>query len=253
MRAALLANPQRLANTLIITGQSQGSSSALGATRISPTYAADLKLVATIGTGVASSFPAGPYQQPDWKFTAQAPARFTMLRLVGGSIPAGGPVAEDLVSAKGRVALEKAREGCVDEMRAPEQQQGVNLDNAFTKSPTELDAELTTATDMTPVRMPVPMFLGTGLADRTMPPQRQYATAAALCSTGSKVVWRAYPGISHNGIVNAAFDDELTFVQQVLGAKPIASLPRRAHPKKQQLDCSSTTESRVVPSLDVGS
>jgi len=45
-----------------------------------------------------------------------------MLRLVEGSIPDSGPAAEDLVSAKGRVILEKAREGCVDEMRATEQQ-----------------------------------------------------------------------------------------------------------------------------------
>lgn len=164
MRAALSANPQRLANTLIIIGQSQGSSSALGATRLSPTCAADLNLVATIGTGVASSFPAGPYQQLDWKFTAQVSARFTMLRLVGGPIPDGGPAAEDLVSAKGSAILELASEGCVDEMRATEQQQGVNLDNAFTKSRTELDAELTTATDITPVRMPVPVSLGTGWA-----------------------------------------------------------------------------------------
>lgn len=36
MRAALSANPHRLANTLIITGHSQGSGSALSATRISP-------------------------------------------------------------------------------------------------------------------------------------------------------------------------------------------------------------------------
>ena len=50
------------------------------------------------------------------------PARLTMLRLVEGSIPDSGPAAEDLVSAKGRVILEKAREGCVDEMRATEQQ-----------------------------------------------------------------------------------------------------------------------------------
>lgn len=74
------------------------------------------------------------------------------------------------------------------------------------------------------MHMPVPVFLGTGMANRTMPPQRQYAAAAnALCSIGSKVVYRATPGISHNGIVNASLDDELTFVQQVLGAKPIAS------------------------------
>lgn len=68
-------------------------------------------------------------------FTAQGPGRFTMLRLVGGSIPDGGPAAEDLVSVKGRVILKMAREGCVDEMRATEQQQGVNLDNLSRSHP----------------------------------------------------------------------------------------------------------------------
>ena len=81
-----------------------------GRSRITITDVADLNLVATIATGVASSFPAGLYKQPDWIFTAQVPARFTMRRIVGGSIPDGGPAAKDLPSAKGRVILEKARD-----------------------------------------------------------------------------------------------------------------------------------------------
>ena len=60
------------------------------------------------------------------------------------------------------------------------------------------------------------MFLGTGLADRTVPPRRQYGAAAALWAAGSPLVWKTYTGITHNGIVNAACGDELQFVRQVL-------------------------------------
>lgn len=70
-----------------------------------------------------------PQRLANTLITTQGPGRFTMLRLVGGSIPDGGPAAEDLVSVKGRVILKTARESCVDEMRATEQQQGVNLEN----------------------------------------------------------------------------------------------------------------------------
>ena len=76
-------------------------------------------------------------------------------------------------------------------------------------------------TDMTPVRMPAPVFLGTGLADRTLAPRRQYAAVSALCASGSTVLWKTYPGITHNGGVMAAFNDELEFVSAVLANRPV--------------------------------
>ena len=76
--------------------------------------------------------------------------------------------------------------------------------------------KLLPVTDMSMARMPAPVSLGTGLADRTVPPRRQYGAAAALCAAGSPLVWKTYAGITHNGIVNTAFDDELRFVRRVL-------------------------------------
>lgn len=67
------------------------------------------------------------------------------------------------------------------------------------------------------------LFLGTGLADRTIRPLWQYAAAAALCAAGTPLVWKTYSGITHNGGVNAAFDVELRFVRSVLANKPVAS------------------------------
>lgn len=218
VRAALAAHPGRIANTVFITGQSQGSSSAIGAARIAPAYAPELNIRTAIATGVAATFPQGPVRIENAVATRGAPSRFTMLRLVGGGLADGGPTAESLVTEKARPLLELARTACVDEMRGFEQQQGLDATAAFSVEPARL-AALLKPTGMTPVRMAIPLFLGTGLADRTIPPRRQYAAAAALCASGNAMVWRAYAGITHNGIVNAAFDDELQFVRRVLAGE----------------------------------
>jgi hypothetical protein len=152
-----------------------------------------------------------------------SPTRFTVLRLIGGSIPEGGPTPDSLMSEKGRRLLEMGRRTCVDDMRAFEQTEGLDMTNAFNIDPARLQALLKPVTDMTLVGIPLPLFLGTGLADRTIPPRRQFAAAAALCVAGNNVLWKAYPGITHNGIVHAAFDDELAFVRLAMTGQSIES------------------------------
>lgn len=223
IRAALHAHPDRIANQVIITGQSQGSGSSIGASRIAADYAPELKIRAAIATGVVSSFPDGPYKLQDTALGAGSPSRFTVLRLIGGSLPDGGPPPDSLMSEKGRAVLQAARNGCVDEMRGIEQREKIDAGNAFAMEPARLEAMLKPATDMSPVKIGFPLFLGTGLADRTLPPRRQYAAAVALCSAGNALTWKTYPGITHNGTVNAAFDDELAFVRHILGGAQGAS------------------------------
>ena len=100
--------------------------------------------------------------------------------------------ADGLVTEKARPLLQLARSACVDEMRGHEQQQALNMGTAFTLAPDKLEALLLPVTDMTPVRLPAPVFLGAGLADRTVPPRRQYGAVAALCAAGSPLVWKTY-------------------------------------------------------------
>jgi hypothetical protein len=222
VRAALAANPGTIANELVITGQSQGSASSIGASRIAPTYAPDLKLHATIATGVLPEFPEGPIKLPE-VLGVTGTTRYTMLRLVGGSLRDGGPSADELVTDQARPLLTMARETCGDGIRAYERQHSIDMGNAFTVAPTRLTALMLPATEMSLVRMPAPLFLGTGLADRTIPPQHQYAATAALCAAGNPLMWKTYPGITHNGGVNAAFDDELRFVRSALSGRPMTS------------------------------
>ena len=116
VRAALAANPGRIANELVITGQSQGSASSIGASRIQPAYAPELKLRATIATGVLPDFPQGPVKLPDAKPGRAGTTRYNMFRLVGGSLPDGGPSADSLVRQEARPLLAMARETCGDGM-----------------------------------------------------------------------------------------------------------------------------------------
>ncbi|SKA38913.1 Secretory lipase [Enhydrobacter aerosaccus] len=219
VRAALAGYQDKLARKVFITGQSQGSGAALGATRIAPSYAPDVPLLATVATGVVSTFPDGPYK-PAQPTTIGSP-HYISLMMIGGSLPDGSPSPDALATDKGKALLKAARESCNTEMRVVAKKEGVTADNAFVEPIDKIEARLTPVTDMSVVKLPVPVLLGTGLADSVLSPQRQYAAVVALCSAGNDVVWKTYPGITHNGSPNTAFPDALAFFRTMLaGNKP---------------------------------
>jgi dienelactone hydrolase len=209
VRAALSAHADKLAAKVFITGQSQGSGAALGATRIAPTYASDVPLLATVATGVVSTFPEGPYKAPT---RINSPVYVTLATL-GGSLPDEAPSADALATDKGKMLLKAAREGCTAEMRALAEREDITAANAFVEP---IEARLTPETDMSVTQLPVPVMLGTGLADTTLVPRRQYGAVKALCAGGSDLVWKTFPGATHNGGLNASFPDALAFVRDAL-------------------------------------
>jgi hypothetical protein len=80
-------------------------------------------------------------------------------------------------------------------------------------------------------RFKVPVLLGTGLADSTLVPTRQYAEVAALCVVGNDVIWKTYPGATRNGGLNAAFPDALALFRGMLaGQKPQSNCAGVAEP-----------------------
>jgi hypothetical protein len=141
--------------------------------------------------------------------------------MIGGALGDDAIKPDDLVTEVGKPMLQAAREGCNAELAQVVRSNGLTLANSL-KDP-EIADRLSAVIDMSPVRMPVPVFLATGLADKSIYPQRQYAAVAALCAAGSHVVWKAYAGVSHNGTVHAAYPDELAFVQAALAGNPMQS------------------------------
>ena len=221
-RAALGHSNGQIANTIIITGQSQGSGASLGATRLAPSYAPDLNIKASIATGIISAFPpADKKPSSEQSFARSVPPQLSILMMIGGDLGDDAIKPDDLVTEVGKPLLQAARDGCNAELAQVVRSNGLTLANSL-KDP-EIADRLSAVIDMSPVRMPVPVFLATGLADKSIYPQRQYAAVAALCAAGSHVVWKAYAGVSHNGTVHAAYPDELAFVQAALAGNPMQS------------------------------
>jgi hypothetical protein len=218
-RAALATWPDKLARKVFVTGQSQGSGAALGATRIAPSYAPDVPLQATAATGVVPSFPNGPYKAPS---TSIGSPHYISLLMLGGALP-DGTSPDALATDKGKALLKAARESCNTEMRAVARKDGITATNAFVEPIDRIEARLSPVTDMTPVKLPVPVLLGTGLADKTLSPRRQFAAVKAFCSAGSDIVWKTYAGATHNGGLLASFPDALLMFRAVLAGQTVAS------------------------------
>ena len=70
---------------------------------------------------------------------------------------------------------------------------------------------------------PRPLFVGTGEADRDVPPAMQAALVRDACAAGSRVVWRRYPGLDHSATVNASLADSLPFARAVLAGQEVPS------------------------------
>lgn len=218
VRAAIAARPRQLSNRVLLSGQSQGSGAAVGAARLAREYAPELNVLGAVATGLVSTFPTGPVPQPVRNSSNM------FLAFAAGGLRDDGPQIDEIVSDKGRELLAAARSGCTGELtRLARRLRVAALGEAFAV-PMERLAELRLPlTDMPMGHFGVPLFVGTGLADATITPVRQYAAVAALCAAGNNVTWKRYEGHGHDGALHGSFDDSLAFARAVLAKKKVPS------------------------------
>ncbi|WP_225613125.1 lipase family protein [Variovorax sp. VRV01] len=216
-RAAIAARPAQISNRVIISGQSQGSGAALGAARLARDYAPELKVLGAVATGLVSTFPTGPVSLP----TRNSSNMF--LSFAAGGLRDDGPQIDDIVSDKGRQLLETARTACTGEvMKLARKLRIGDLSEALSISMERLEELRIPVTDMPMGNIGVPLFVGTGLADATITPMRQYAAVSALCASGNDVVWIRYEGHGHDGALHGSFGDSMAFARTVMAKKKVS-------------------------------
>lgn len=219
-RAALRAYPGVIANKVILTGQSQGSGAVLNATYLQPTYAPDVHLLGTVATALVWS--AGGGDRPAQDLAGSGDPRYTVIRMYGGGLRPGSPAPDSLLTEKGQLLREAARHGCSRDMVPVARENGITTANAFTRNVQEIGAMIADAN--VPARpMRVPLLVATGLADTTIPTERQYAAVQMMCHRGNRVKWIKYDGVNHSGTVNYALRDAIPFARQLLAGKAVAS------------------------------
>ena len=216
---AALRSGHGIANNLIITGQSQGSGAALGAARQAATYAPELGVRGAIATAVVTTFPEEnePISQ---KSPALAPY-FTVYRMMTGGLPDGSPSPESFLTEKGRILLEAARTRC--DSRAVAEANGITLDSAFAVPIGSIEAILGPMGAMDPFRTTLPLMIGIGLSDETIPPERQRLALRTMCRAGNRVRFRGYEGARHGETLPRSANDAVAFARAVMDGNLILS------------------------------
>jgi Secretory lipase len=225
IRAVLQRHPRQLRNQVVVVGQSQGSGAALGATFLSTTYAPQLHVLGTVATGLVVTFhpdahvklPPKPAQYTDP--TLMDPA-YAILRIAGTdrSLHPETDTAE-FVTAKGRPLLHAALTSCVHDLFDLSAREKFTGAEVFTGNLATIDSDMEANFEFPSARMPVPIFVGTGLADGEAGTAQQYNAVAGMCAAGTSVEWHTYPGLTHNGAVNSSLRDSLPFVQRLMSGK----------------------------------
>jgi hypothetical protein len=216
-RAAFAARPNLIANSVVIAGQSQGGSAALGVARLAHEYAPDVNVLGVVASGPNSTFPEGPVALPERNSSNM------FLSFAAGGLRDRGPKIDDIVSPRGRKLLDTARRACTDELSALAQSLGVrSLADTLSISLEQLAPHRIPVTDMPMGPVNMPLLIATGLADDTVEPIRQYAVAAALCTSNNNVTWRTYDGLDHDEALNGSFDDSLAFARSLIAGDNVS-------------------------------
>jgi pimeloyl-ACP methyl ester carboxylesterase len=226
VRSALKAFPQ-LANSVVFVGQSQGAHAALSAALLAKEYAPSLTVKGTIATGLSIYF---PFEPPTKAPQIAVPPR------TGGGMNAAVALLElytymaldptfnpsNYLSDAAKPVFELARTACFTDMIITADQHQVTAENALKENPELSKAGLADYERYPMPRFAQPVFIGTGLADKTAFPEGQYNFVMAACYAGSTVEAHYYPGKDHGGTVLASLVDSVPFARKVFASQIIA-------------------------------
>jgi len=219
-RAAIAAYPGKIANRVILTGQSQGSGAVLNATSVAKTYAPDVRLMGTIATALL--WRAADKAEPARDVMVPDAARYAIMRLASGGYRPGSPPLDQVLSAKGKALAAAAAKGCSRDLVPVLAQEGIDGPNAFTIPPAQV-AAMFSSIAAPRQNLGVPLLIATGKSDRTIDTRAQSAAVQAMCRYGNRIEWRTYAGIGHSATSHASLVDAIPFARALLAGRKTAN------------------------------
>jgi pimeloyl-ACP methyl ester carboxylesterase len=224
VRAVLRAFPD-VANQIVVVGQSQGGGAAFAIGGIAPRYAPELGIRGIVATGVPYPSPRwlNPPRETDPNRPDPVIAYLLYLGLVAQQTsPAPAPA--DLFSQRALPVFELARTTCIGPLTSDVVSAGLTRANTFADAGAGFRAALERmlpSLEYTTLKLPEPVFVGTGQEDHDVAPSSQLALVKDACAAGTVVEAHLYAGLNHGQTVNASLKDSLPFVRKVLAGEPV--------------------------------
>ncbi|WP_205316163.1 lipase family protein [Novosphingobium sp. P6W] len=223
-----------IANNAVIVGQSQGGAAAFGAASYAPTYAPDIALKGAVGTGViynrSPELPTLP--PPPVKPNPNVFDEAIVYSLFGFVVAQQfDPTLQfaDVFTEKGAVLAKQARTACLFGVEADAAFGQFTRAETFLAKPGERYARFLETADERAARygryptlkLPVPIFIGTGASDLTPSALNQLTLMKDACAAGSVVEGHVYAGLGHSATVNASLRDSIPFVKKAFAGEQI--------------------------------
>ena len=202
----------------VVVGISQGGHAALFTGELADTYAPDADLA-----GVVALAPGAELAQAAMLLLGdESVVGFAVA--IGAGFDAAYPVVrlEDILTPQALAAIDVVDTGCIDDILvtyAGPVEETLRIAGLMQPPwPALLD-------ENTPgrVQTSVPIFVGQGEADALVVPELTDALVGRLCAIGDDVTYRRYPGASHGGVVDAAGEDVLSWIEDRLAGRPTGS------------------------------
>ena len=204
--AAALPNAGSLGN-VVVAGQSQGGGAALFAAQLAPTYAPELHI-----QGVFASAPAA---ELGTIATAEQTSPFKGILLMAAAglraaYPGFDPSA--FLTPSAEADLSRVAHECVD--TTINRYKNRSATDIITTDPSHIGAIARILGENSPgaVSPDVPVMIVQGQADEQIPVAVSAALAAKYCALNTSVVRRIFAGASHDGVLDAAHDDAIAWI-----------------------------------------
>ncbi|HEY0423878.1 MAG TPA: alpha/beta fold hydrolase [Rhodopila sp.] len=222
VRAVLKSLPD-IANRVVLIGQSQGGGAVFATAGVAPGYAPELNIRGSVATGVPFLDPVMLRSRPPPNPQDKADPTVAYNLYIGLLVQQGNAAltADELVTERALPLLQEARTTCVGKLFRDVMAAGLNRGNALKPGFRAAFASVLPMMQYTTMRLPQPLFVGTGEQDHDVPPATQLALVRNACASGSVVEAHLYAGLSHGATVNASLKDSVPFVRKVMAGEPI--------------------------------
>lgn len=229
---AALKTKLPLANKFVIVGQSQGGAGAVAASAYSSSYAPDLKIKGSIGTGVIYRDPQASAEQNQLKlnpYEVSPSLAYGIYSFLVTQSLAPELKTEDIFTTAAVPLVEQARNACLSSFVGDIQSAGVSPAQAYQPNPPAIyktlqDQQADVYGYYPTLKINHPVFIGTGANDRTPDARNQMKLVADACKAGTVVEGHLYHGLGHSETVNASLKDSIPFAKKVIAEQKIQSI-----------------------------
>jgi pimeloyl-ACP methyl ester carboxylesterase len=223
-----------LSEKVVIIGQSQGGGAAFATAGYASVYAPELDVRGTVATGT-------PYFSPEAQVALQAARpqdvvdpllayNFLAMSLLEQISP--DFKLDDYVSDTALPVARSITTSCFPAIAMSVIANKLTFSTAYKSDPAATLKDAYALMGYPTLAVKTPIFMGTGAADRDVPPQMQLQLGNDACAAGAVIEAHLYEGLDHSGAVNGSTADSSVFVRAAFSGEKIAgncdALPKLA-------------------------